>query len=245
MAKLPQLKVDKRELSGRKVKQLRNQGLIPANIYGKKTDSVSVQVDAKSFAKSFQEVGETSLVELVLSGEKNPRAVLVTNAQRHPVTNDILHVDFHQVELTEKVTASIPVEVIGESLAVKEQGGVMVVAVSEIEVEALPTDLPDKFEVDVSKITKIGDSITISDLKVGSKVSIALDETAPIVTVQAPQKEEEPEPVVGDEEAVEGEAEAEAPAGEEAEAKKEDAKAEGKPKKEEEEAKADDKKEDK
>lgn len=189
MANRPTLKAQKRILFGRKVKQLRRQHIIPVNIFGKKVKSVAAQLDLDAFEKMSQQVGETGLVDLVIDSEP-PRPVLITNIQYDPILDFPVHADFHQVDLTEKVTAHVPVEIIGESPAVKDQGGVLVTAIDEIEVEALPADLPDKFEIDISTLQNIGDSIAVSYLKSNSKVDIKLEPEAVIVLVQAPQVEE-------------------------------------------------------
>src|SRR5688572_7140013 len=102
------LHLDTRNLQGRKVKQLRRQGIVPANIFGKKIDSSSVQVKEKDFQKTFEAAGETSIIYATVGDEKKERPLLVSATQIHPVTGSVLHVDFHQVDLTEKVTAAVP-----------------------------------------------------------------------------------------------------------------------------------------
>lgn len=200
------LKAQQRRIFGRKVRQLRSTGKIPANVFGPKTKSKAVTLDKKELLSLFKEAGETSLVSLTIEGEKTPRSVLITNMHLDPVSNELLHVDLHQVDLMKKTTANIPVETKGEAPAV-EQGGILVVLLNEIEVEALPADLPEKFELDLTTLNQIGDSILTKDLPVdSSKVEVKVNPEEPIVTIQA-AKEEEPEPVV----------EAEAEDGEEAE----------------------------
>jgi large subunit ribosomal protein L25 len=192
MSKRPVIEAVNREMKGRKVKALRRQGLIPANVFGKTTESAAIQVKAADFIRLFSEVGETTLIDLSIESEKNPRPVLVVNVQHHPVTSVPLHIDFHQVSLKEKVTANIPVEIIGESPAVQDLGGVLLTALSEIEVEALPTDLPEKIEIDISGLTNIGDSIAVKDIKVDtSKVTITTDAEETVVNIQEPAAEEE------------------------------------------------------
>ncbi|MEP7166937.1 MAG: 50S ribosomal protein L25 [Candidatus Woesebacteria bacterium] len=189
------LAATKRDLLGRKVKHLRTNGEVPGNVYAKHQDSNAITLNQKEFGKLYSEAGESTLVDLVIQGEEKSRPVLIREVQRHPVTGLVVHIDFQQVDLTEKVTAAIPVEVIGESEAVKA-GGVLVVAHNEIEVEALPTDLPENFEVDISKLMAIGDTITIADLAFDkSKISIELEDEEVLVTVQA-QEEEVVEEVV-------------------------------------------------
>jgi large subunit ribosomal protein L25 len=222
MAKAPQLKVEKREITGRKVSQLRRQGILPANVFGKKTTSQSIQLPKSEFIKVYNEVGETGLIDLVIDGETKPRPVLVSDVTVNPVSDLILHVDFHQVDLTQKVTATVPLEATGESPAVKEKDALMLMAYSELEVEALPADLPDVIEVDLSGLVEFGDTVQAKDLKVDrTKITLLVDEEAVIASVQEP-KEEEPEEVAEEtpteaetsvqgkgEESAEGEAKAE------------------------------------
>lgn len=194
----PKLKVEKRKIFGRKVKKLRREGVLPANIYGKKVKSQAVQVDLKEFEKVFGKTGETSIVDLVL-GKGQSRPVLVHNVQIHPVTDQFLHADFHQVVLTEKVKADIPIEMIGESPAVQEKKGILLTTLDEVEVEALPADLPDRIEVDVSKLTEVDQEVKAGDLKIPKKVTLLTDANSiickigPLVTKEAEElaKEEE------------------------------------------------------
>lgn len=194
-------KVDKR--AAEKPKHLRQQGVIPGNIFGK-AGSIAVQMPALAFRDLYQEVGETGLVYLEVAGSQKQHPVLVDEVQVDPVDSSVVHVAFKQVDLTDKIKAEVPVEVIGK-FEVPE--AVMVVVKDKIEVEALPTDLPEKFEIDVSTLTAVGQMIAYKDLHFDrSKVTLILGEEGeeePVVLVQE-QREEEPEevPVV---EAVEGE----------------------------------------
>jgi large subunit ribosomal protein L25 len=188
MSKFPKLSADKRTLMGRKVKQLRRQGLIPANLFGKKIDSVAIQVDSKQFKKLYDEVGETGIVDVVVGDKSYPS--LITGTASDPITGDTLHVDFHNVSLKEKVTATIPMELIGESPAVKDLAGVVNQSLYELEVEALPTDLPEVFEIDISKLAAIGDNLAIKDLTVPEGVTIELDPETIIVSIAEPAPEE-------------------------------------------------------
>lgn len=190
MLKRPQLVAEKRDLHGRQVKQLRAKSLLPGNLFGKKVKSLAIQIPLDDFNKLYSDTGETTLIDLLLKNETSPRAVLIANVQIHPVTQALLHVDFHQVTLTEKVTANIPIELLGEAPAAKELGGVVVNPVSEIEIEALPTDLPDNFIIDLTTLKQIGDTFTIADLKFDkTKVVIASDFGTVLVTIQEPKEE--------------------------------------------------------
>ena len=213
MAKIT-TKVDKRKVTGRKVKQLRRDGILPANIYGKKVKSLAVQLVTKDFNKLYSTAGETNIVYVTVDSEKTDRPCLISHIQYNPVTDAPLHADFHQVDLTQKVTAEIPVELVGEAEIAKSGEGTVVLQNNTLEVEALPTDLPDKFEVDVTTLKAIGDSIKLSDLKYNKdKVTIELDPETVIVTTQALAEEEELP--VAPEETAEGEEGEEVKEGEE------------------------------
>lgn len=169
------LSAEKRTVLGRKVKKLRKEGLIPGHIFGHKVKTEHVQVKGNDFAKVFEQVGETGIVELTLGGEKRP--VLIRSVQNNPVTSDLIHIDFYQVNLSEKVKVNVPLEIIGEAPAVEKKIGLLLTPISEIEVEALPTDLPENIEVDITNLQNIGDEIKVKDLKVDrSKIEVHTDE---------------------------------------------------------------------
>lgn len=203
MAKLT-LSAKERKIFGRKVRTLRKQGILPANVFGPKTKSKAIAVDSSTFTSLFKEAGETSLVDLQIEGEDSVRPILISNIHVDPVTNDILHADLHQVDLKAKTTAEIPITIVGESPAVKT-GGILVTLRNSVDAEALPADLPEKIEVDVSTLKAVGDSILAKDLSVNrATVTLQIDDEEPIVTIQEPEEEpEEPEEV----EPVEGETE--------------------------------------
>lgn len=183
------LKAEIRKISGRKVKNLRKDGILPGNISGKKIKSEAVQVVFKDFAKVYKEVGETGLLTLEIGKEEKP--VLIHNLQVNPVSDAPVHVDFLQVDLKEKVEADVPVELTGESPAEKQAMGTVVQYLNEIKVEALPMDLPEKFEVDTSELVEVDQSIMVKDLKVDrSKVDIKTGPEELVVKVEPPQKEE-------------------------------------------------------
>jgi large subunit ribosomal protein L25 len=210
------LNAEKRNVYGSKVKKLRDQEILPANLYGKDFKSQALKLDQKKFLDLYKKAGETGVIYLQIDKEKKPYSVLIHNVQFHPVAGSPLHVDFHKVDLTKKVQVNIPVELVGEAPGVSK-GGVLVQVMNELEVEALPTDLPDKFEIDVSGLIEIGDSITVKDLKYNKdKINLlAEDEGQSIVNIEAPQEEEEEAPP-----AEEAEPEAEADAEEKPEPEK-------------------------
>lgn len=172
--KHPQLTVEKREIHGKKVRKLRREGILPANIYGKDLESVSVQVPIKEFEDVYKEVGETGLIDLMLDGKKRP--VLIKNLQLTYPSRTPIHSDFFQVNLKEKVKTMVPLSFIGEPKAVDDNIGTLLQPVSEVEVEALPEALPENIEVNVEHLAAIDDQITIADLKIPEGVTILNDE---------------------------------------------------------------------
>lgn len=218
------LKADKRTVLGKKIKQLRRQGIVPGNVFGKGVDSQSIQVNSTEFNRVYKEAGETSLVWLKIEGEAKDRPTLITGVAFNPINGEKLHIDFHQVNLKEKVTANVPVEIIGESELINSNLAVLSQSLNEIEVEALPTDIPESITFDISSLKEIGDQLKVSDAKVSADVEIKTDPEQMVVSLQEPQKEEEPlvteaevsEEATGTETPAEGEASEAAAASEEA-----------------------------
>lgn len=178
------LKSEKREIFGRKVSTLRKKGLIPANIFGNKVKSHSITVDSKEFAEVFKKAGETQIIDL------EGKSVLVSNLQKDPISDDVIHIDFRQVDLKEKIEAKVPVELIGESPAEKQNLGTVVQQIHEIEVEALPTEIPEKITIDASVLVEVDQAIYVKDLKVDKNVEVKTDGESIVVKVEPPTKEE-------------------------------------------------------
>lgn len=212
-----QATVSQRDLS-KNLKVIRQDTAV-ANIYGPNMESIPVQMNYKDFDALYNQVGESTVAYLRMDKKEYP--VLIEEVQRHPVTDLPIHVSFRVVNLKEKISAAIPVEVIGE-IDIPE--AVLVMVKDEIEVEALPTDLPEKFEIDVAGLTQVGQSFTLADLNYDrSKVTLVLDEgeeeTSPVVLIQEVKEEvEEEEPV---ETEIIGETEVEQTPAETAESKQE------------------------
>ncbi|OGG08612.1 hypothetical protein A2154_00735 [Candidatus Gottesmanbacteria bacterium RBG_16_43_7] len=188
------LTVEPRTVFGRKTKNLRRDGIIPATIYGKKIKSESVQVSRDAFMKIYQSAGETGLVELSLSGSHRP--VLIHATQTHPVTDAVLHAEFHQVDLKEKVKADIPIISIGTPAAVSQKTGLLIQTLNDLEVAALPADLPENIEVDVSALSQVDDQIRVADLKLSDNVEVLTAADQSVFRIVAPVKQEEPPPAV-------------------------------------------------
>jgi large subunit ribosomal protein L25 len=221
--KHPQLKAEERSVLGKKVKKLRREGFIPGNFYGKGLNSHALHVKLSDFENVYKETGETGLVDLAYDGKTKP--VLIKNLQMNYATRTLLHVDFYQVNLKEKVKTTVPVVLTGEAKAVTDKIGLVLQTFSDVEIEALPDKLPENIEVSVENLAEIGEQITVADLKAPEDVTILTDPAQTVAKVVEPVVEEpEPEEVAESEEGAEGEA-AEGEGGEKAEG--EEAPAEG------------------
>lgn len=199
------LELRSRSLLGRKVGRLRREGQVPAVIFGH-GDSIAVQVDAHTFEKGYRRWGQTTL--LTLTGIDGDIPALVHDVTRNPRTGGLVHIDFFRVSLTEKTTTEVPLHFFGESLAVKNEHGVLIHPVTSVRVEALPQDIPHRIEVDLSRLATMDDEITIKDLAVDHDKIRLVDDPDELVAKVVPQRAEEvaPAPAAAEVVAVEGEA---------------------------------------
>ncbi|NMB92156.1 MAG: 50S ribosomal protein L25 [Parcubacteria group bacterium] len=224
------LKSKIREVFGKQNKKLRQKGLIPGVVYGRKTKPLALTLDLKEFLNIYHQAGDTDLIDLVIDnqGQEITKKVLVQTVNRDYVTSQPIHIDFYEVEMDKPVTTHVPLVFIGESPSVKA-GGVLVKSMDEIEIEALPKDLPHQIEIDISPLDTFDKTIYVKDIKLPNGVKSLVKEDTPIVTVTAPITEEELEAELGkaktvEEVEVEGEKkpeEMEVEAGEEAKEGKE------------------------
>src|SRR3989344_6198006 len=173
------------------VNSLRMQGLIPAVVYGPGVKNANVFVDEKEFIKVFRKAGESSLIELTIEGDKEKRSVLVNESQKVPVSDQIIHIDFFQASLKEEVEVAVPLVFIGEAPAEKELGGTLNKNFLEIEVKALPQNLPHEIVVDVSGLKTFEDHILVKDLKIPANVTVIKGADEIVAAVLPAQKVEE------------------------------------------------------
>jgi large subunit ribosomal protein L25 len=185
MAARTELKVAPREVLGKKVKALRRQGYTPANIFGHHVESKAVQIPTEELAQALKKLKRNEIVYLRLDGEE-ARPAFVKHLQHNPVTDLVLHVDFLQISLKEKVRLEVPLHFTGLAPAIDRHGGVLVTALDHISVEALPTEVPSFIEVDVSGLEEIDQSLHVSDLKVPEGVEVLSDSDLVIVKAAAP-----------------------------------------------------------
>ncbi len=210
-----ELKVSPREVLGKKVRRLRREGVIPANVYGHGLESVAIQLPKDDLAHLLHTAGRNEIVYLRLDGEE-PRPTFLRQIQRNPVTDAILHVDFYQISLKEKVRMEVPLALVGSAPAEQTHGGTLLHSLDRISVEGLPTEIPSTIEVDVSSLEEIDATIYVRELRVPGEVTVLTDPEQVVAKIAPPQveKEVEEEVVEEGEEVPEGEAVAE---GEEAE----------------------------
>lgn len=178
----------KRNTIGKKVKALRREGKLPGIIYGHKVDSIAVLMDQKEATSVLNQATSSSIVYINLDGKEI--ASLIREKQRDYLRNAFLHVDFQAVSLTETIRADVNIQITGTAPAVKDYSGVLVEGLQSIHVEALPTDLPEEFIIDISGLKEIGDSILVKDITVSDKVTILTPLDEMVILVTAPEAEE-------------------------------------------------------
>ena len=180
-----------REITGKKVAQLRAAGRLPAVVYGRGEDSTSVTVDAHDFEQLRRHTGPNALVDLSIDGKK-ARPVLVHSVQVHPVNRRTLHVDLFLVRMTEELTVDVPLVTTGSSAAVTEHGGTLLHPVESVRVRALPDHLPQSIEYSIESLVDFDAAIHVRDLVIPDDVTLLTDGDEIIAKVQAPRVEEEP-----------------------------------------------------
>jgi len=190
-----ELKATPRNEAGRnKVKHLRRQGQVPGVVYGHHSKPQSIQLSAHDLEVLIHQAhSENVLVQLKLEEKDKGRLALLQDVQHHPITRDILHVDFHELKEDEKFTVSVPVQALGEPVGVRVSGGVLEYILRELRVRCLPKDLPERITVDVTNLD-IGKSIHVGEVQAPPGVEILDDKGSPLIAVVAPTVEEEPVP---------------------------------------------------
>jgi len=182
------LDANERKTIGKQVKALRRQGLLPAVIYGVGIDPLPIELDEKVASRVLANVGGSTLIDLKIG--KDTHKVLVREFQRDVIRRNILHVDFLVVAMDVVITAVVPVVLVGEAPAMEELGGIIVSGLNEIEVEALPEDLPEQVTADIGALASMNDAITAGDLALGEKVTLITDPGETIANVIAQMAEE-------------------------------------------------------
>lgn len=181
------LKAVRREVIGKKVGALRRAGQLPAALYGRHVEPTPITLDAHDATLALAHLSSSSLITIQLDGKEYP--ALVREKQRDFIKNRLLHVDFLAVSMTEKIRASVGIELAGVAPAVKDFNAILVTGLTELEIECLPADLPERVEVDITGLKEIGDSLYVRDIQVSDKVRIIDDPDELIVVVTAAKEE--------------------------------------------------------
>lgn len=206
------LKAERREVLGKKTKALRRQGITPTHIFGHGIQSQALQCNTTDLQSIIAKGGTTHLIDIEIEAEKQPRSAFIREIQRDEVSGRLLHVDFYQIKKTKKITANIPVLLLGDSPALKTKDNMIENLINEIGVECLPDKIPPQIEIDLTSLEEAGQSIHVKDITLNKGITITTDPEQIIVKisrVKAAIEEVEEEKEV---EAVEAEAEEEAEA---------------------------------
>ncbi|HCV00374.1 MAG: 50S ribosomal protein L25 [Dehalococcoidia bacterium] len=210
-----------RTVLGKKVKNLRREGVLPANVYGRGVESTAIQLDGRDFRRAIGQAGIRSMFELSIEGEKESRHVLVRGLDREGGTGDPIHVDFYQVDLNRPIQTTTAIRLVGIPPAVTDLGGTLLQNLETVAIRCLPLDIPEAIELDVSSIENFELSLSVGDLEVPEGVEVLAASDIGVATVDAPRltiegEEEEGEELEGEEgeegEAMEGEEGAESSA---------------------------------
>ena len=207
------VKLLSRTVIGKKVKNLRHKGIVPVHVYGNGVEPMSLQTDAQVLRRLLPQVGTNIPLSVEIEGNKGENICFVREVQRHPVTEDVLHVDFLRVDVAQTIQAEVPIVFVGEAPAARQMGGTLLQSLQNVLVEGLPMNIPPLVEIDVSGLDDFEKSIYISDLEIAADVTLITNPEELIARVSPPRVEVEE--VVEEEELEEGE---EAAEGEEAEA---------------------------
>ena len=178
-----ELAAEKRMVTGKQVKQLRNQGVIPAIVFGHTIGSIPIQVEEKELRAVLGRAGTNRLITIKIAGEKKPRMVLAREVQRNPIKGSFLHVDFQAVVMTEKIRTNVTLNFVNESPAVRNSEGMLLHNLDSIEVESLPSDLLASIDVDLSVLEAVDDVIHVKDIVLPSTLTVLSNPDDPIVRV--------------------------------------------------------------
>ncbi len=189
-----ELIAQKREIFGKKTKNLRKEGFIPAELYGYGVKNLHLMVKTTDFERAFDEAGKNIIINLMVDGAFH--SVLIYDYQNDYLTGKFLNIDFYEVRMDEKINTSVPIEFIGEAPAVKEKDAILVKTMNEVQVEALPQNLPSKLVADLGVLMEIGQSLFIKDIKTKGDFEILVDSETVIATASEMMPEEDIKPAV-------------------------------------------------
>lgn len=184
-----ELKAKRREVAGKRVRFIRRQGMIPANLYGPNLESIALEIETAPLRRMLTKVGRNALINLKVDHDKKSRMVMVRDIQHDPLTDALLHVDFFQPVMTHKIKADVPLQFIGEAPAARSRRAIMIENLTALHVEALPAALPRHIEVDLSVLRELEEAIHVRDIRPPEGVEILSDPDQVIVKVMEAKAE--------------------------------------------------------
>lgn len=203
-----ELTLDARTASGKENKRLRREGVLPGVVFGKGSESVPVQLDAKAFEALYRSAGRTGVVKIGVPGAKGTKSAMIKGVQRNPLSGRAVHVDFFLVDLTQEMQSEVPLTFVGVAPAIELSNGTLMTPLDHLKVRALPSDIPHEIEVDLSSLVDLEATLHVSDVILPNDKVTILNEPEELLARVLPQRGEEEEAVVPAEEAGQEEAEA-------------------------------------
>jgi large subunit ribosomal protein L25 len=203
-----ELTLDARTASGKENKRLRREGVLPGVVFGKGSESVPVQLDAKAFEALYKSAGRTGVVKLAVPGAKGTKSAMIKGVQRNPLSGRAVHVDFFLVDLTQEMQSEVPLTFVGVAPAIELTNGTLMTPLDHLKVRALPADIPHEIELDLSSLVDLEATLHVRDVVLPNDKVTILNEPEELLARVLPQRGEEEEAVVPAEEAGQEEAEA-------------------------------------
>ena len=200
-----------RETLGKKVRFLRRQGITPVHLFGHNVESVALQCDTAQLKRVLAQTGRTRLISLKVDEAKKPRNVVIREVQREPRTSELLHVDFYQVSMAEKIRVEVPIVSIGEPPALKLKENFLTQELNSLSVECLPGEIPNRVDIDLTSLTEVGQAIYVKDIILDKEGTILNNPEQLIVKINVRRIEELVEEVAEEVEEVEALAEDQLP----------------------------------
>ncbi len=200
------LKAVKRDVLGKKTRFLRRQGITPTHLFGHNIRSLALQCDTAELGRIIARAGMSRLIDLQIEAEKQPRSVFIRKIQRDELGGQLLHIDFYQVRKEEKITAAIPIVLVGKAPALKGKGRILTQPITHLGIECLPEKLPPRIEIDLSPLEEVGQAIHVKDIVLSPDITVTIAPDQIVVKVSEVHIEREE--IVEEAEAVEAKAEA-------------------------------------
>jgi large subunit ribosomal protein L25 len=191
-----ELKVDNREILGKKVKYLRRRGITPVHVFGHGIESLALQCDTKDLERVLNQAGQTRLINLKLAKEQKARTVMVREFDRDWRRGELVHVDFYQVKMEEKLRLEVPVVLVGEAVALKSKTNMLSHELGTLTIECLPAKIPNRIEVDISSLTELGQAIRVKDVTVNKDITVLNNPDLVVVKIGSRPVEKVEEKVV-------------------------------------------------